>query len=177
MKYGIDLDGVIFDTDYVSKMAHDKFALDYEPPADFEFSNYESKVKEAILDMFYDPYIMADNMPLAELQDSIYKHLKQMKDLGHELYIISSRVESVRQRTKTRLNRCFPDLFEDIIFVDKSEDKIEEIQKLEIDIMVDDSPVVIEQCIENDIECILIAHSYNKCLDGKVYSIGTILDL
>lgn len=169
MKISLDLDNVIFDAEFVYRAAHNQYNLEYVPPVDWKMSNYDQRIIESIYDMFNNPYVMGEIIPFKHSVDYLKRLFNILKD-RHEVYAISSRNKCTLSKTKYRLLSIFPDVFKDVIFTPSRDNKIETFQSLGIEYVIDDSPDVIEACINNNIDCVLISEDtyfYNHHLRDK----------
>lgn len=171
VKIGIDIDGVITD--------EDAFLLDYGIKFCFEknlncfvnLNNYESKkfvwdynTLKGFRESYYDIYVN-DEKPRRFASEIIRK----LKDDGHSIYIITSRhlstsnsVDGKEMRDKVKYWLDKNDIvYDDIYF---SNDKIVQIKDLNLDIMIEDSPVTIPSFSEF-VHIFCFDCRYNRDLD------------
>ena len=157
MNIGIDLDGVLFDTEamyraysviYNAKNCH-KRELDQEEilaQQRYEWSN-EEFVNFADSCLVY----IQTNAPLMYYSKQI---LIELQKSGHKLYVITSRGSlSDKEITITKERFKQENLnFEKIIF--NAKDKLEYCKELKIDLMIDDNFRHIKKLSENGIKCL-----------------------
>lgn len=123
MLIGIDIDEVLCETlDFALHFFGGKIAwipLKRERVSDYYLPNipwYEEVSREDAVKFFVD----AQNTPRALDQlkpvNWAYEVLKKRKSEWHHLYAITARGEPVRVSTEARIEKYFPDIFNEIIF-------------------------------------------------------------
>lgn len=116
------------------------------------------------------------------------KTLTEIKKLDHEIFIITSRPEFVKDKTELWIKKEFGDLIEsDHIFYTsrfygEKQTKGEICKKLSIDYFVDDDQHHIKSCSDNKIATFMIDKPWNRMVDmaqltKRIYQIDEILPL
>ena len=155
MNIGIDLDGVVFNMDFLFRRVHESYGIPYNYPTEWSMSCYREDVKEEIFRYFKNPYLMTSLPLLNDLNDTI-NYFNVLKSKGHKLFIVSSRYDEVHIESLTLVTELFGNYIEENHIVEGS--KIPALKYFDIDIMIDDSPNVIQGCIDNDIVPIMISN-------------------
>jgi hypothetical protein len=170
MKIGIDLDGVLFDIQAVEKKICFRNGVDWTPAPDWNYSNYSEGFRKQIFSGFANPELMVDNITFLHPIEDIKRVMEKFINEGHELYIVSARAGSVAEQTTDFIKGHFSDYIKGI-FCGDMKSKIPKLKEFGIEVMIDDSPKVIEECLENDITPIMISSDsqlYNHYLRDEV---------
>lgn len=141
MKIGIDLDGVIFDSEKEYRLyseLYDMFELKRNSPINDKEMPFRKREgwNEEELENFYKKYSTqiikeCNYMPGAKMI------LKMLKNEGHELIIVTARrIEIEKEITEKRLEEDNMNIFDKSYF--EANDKAEVCEKENIDIMIDD---------------------------------------
>lgn len=168
MKIGIDLDGVVYDTEKNFRIYSELYDLlelkqnskinEREVRFQDRFNWSEEQVEKFLI-KYCDSIINESNyMPGA------IKILKMLKDEGHELIVITARGsfnKKMIEDTEKRLKQDKMDIFEKYYF--GAEDKASVCKKENIDIVIDDSNINCKNISENKIKTIYLkdAPSYD----------------
>lgn len=168
MKIGIDLDGVIFDSEKDLRIYQELYDI-YVLKQNTKVNESEVRLQKRyewsdeifmdFLDRYHALVIKESNyMPGAKMI------LKMLKEEGHELIIVTARGginSKIIDLTKERLNKDNMDIFDKYYYAVK--DKAEVCKNENIDIMIDDSDVNCKNTSENHIETIYLkdAPSYD----------------
>ena len=88
--------------------------------------------------------------------------LKEWRQSGHKIVLITARCKEIREKTVEMVNRLFPGLISEIEFVNPGQSKIELMRKHKIDVWVDDSPVEIKNSIALKIKTFLICNEFTS---------------
>ena len=95
--------------------------------------------------------------------------LKKLKGEGHELQVVTSRFEFVKEETEVWLDKHFEGLFEDVHFghnsysdEGKSLSKAEQCEALGFDLLIDDLAEHARACSEKGIKVILFDEPWNQ---------------
>ena len=172
MRIGIDLDGTI--TDFYSSLI--KHGVEY---GEKHFNN--GKIKDykgfEIHEIFdwsdeevaiFKEYVRTEMRMGVKPRNGSIEVIKELHDLGHKIYIITSRKESDQidclENTKLWLknnNVCYDEL------ILGNSNKLEECINHKIDIFVDDKIKHCKKCHENGIDVVLVDNPYNKDCDLK----------
>ena len=178
MNIGLDLDGVVFDIEAISRYAFIYYGEEYYSPVDWEMSNYPSYIKTLIFKSFGNEYMMIDMLPLLHSYSDIHSLLATWKSKGHNTYIVTSRSPNITLATKYKCNDYFGNVIEHLVVCDGS--KIPAITEYKINVLVDDSPKNIQECLDNNIKAIMISSEnqiYNHYMRGSVEWHPTLLDV
>ena len=184
MKIGIDIDGVLIDLENFLRNYATKYNYENEIKNEIKVGFYEEgKVfgwtQEQVLD-FWEKYLVyyVTKYPTREFAKDIIKKLKET----NEIYIITARNEwglpkeyvgRMQELTKKWLAENEIE-YDKIIF--SGEEKLTICIKNQIDIMIDDSPYVLEE-ITPEIQALCFDESYNKNVKAtRVYSWYDILE-
>ena len=169
MKIGIDLDGVVYDTEKnfrIYSELYDLLELKQNGKIngrEIRFQdrfNWNEEQVEAFMEKYCDSILRESNyMPGA-------KHiLKMLKEDGHELIVITARGTFSKNKminlTEERLKEDKMDIFDKYYF--GVEDKAVVCKKENIDIMIDDSNINCKNTSDNEIKTIYLkdAPSYD----------------
>jgi len=144
MRIAVDLDGVIFDTEKDFRILSELYDTD-----NFK----ENNIVNQSASKFYEIYNWDKKQCVEFYSNNVFNIeensnfmpgaimvLKLLKEMDHELYIISARgIFSERQIeiSKRRLKENDLDIFKEYVF--KAEDKTKYIKEYSIDIMIDDN--------------------------------------
>lgn len=180
----LDLDNTVFDLEPVYKMGFKNFPqYEYQPPKTWAvYDTYPRDVADNILALFKT--IANYETPLLDVR---YPSLIQKWRQKHNIKIITSRKSfepdiTILDQGKERkiswvLYHTFKQVrdagmdfsLDDIVDVRKNS-KLEAIKKENIDLVIDDSPIVVEECLEAGIDCVMISTErtiYNHHLRNK----------
>lgn len=152
MRIGIDIDGVLTnDDDYildcVSKFCYENGIDFFENPLLYEYRKlnldfYYNELNK-YLDEYFWNYVSAE--PPRKFASEV---IKKLKEEGHKIYIITSRryskeVGDISDKMRNMIRNWLKkyDISYDEIYF--SPDKTEQIRKLDIDVMIEDSPITI----------------------------------
>lgn len=175
MKIGIDLDGVIFDSEQdfrVYQELYDMLELKQNSKIDDREARFEKRynwtedTKKNFLDKYHAQVVTETNyMPGAQMI------LKMLKDEGHELIVITARgginpsIIPVSEQRFQKDNML--DLFDKCYYAIK--DKAEVCKKENIDIMIDDSYENCKNTSENKIKTIYFKDAPSYDLEENEY--------
>jgi uncharacterized HAD superfamily protein len=175
MRIGIDLDSVMLDLNFLFETVHARHYEAYQPPVDWKMSNFKQEIREELFAAFRNSRTMSHLMwlhPLGQIQS----FMRELKSEGHNLYIISSRFEEVQNETFMMIHAAFGDYYKTAWIKEGS--KIEAFQLFKIDIHIDDSPSVIQDCITSKVIPIMISNAttpYNFHMREKVNNCDNLL--
>lgn len=182
---GLDLDNTIFNLEPLYKMGFKCFASKYKyiAPKDWDiFKCYPIPVAFKILKLFgseevYKMPLLDERYPkLIEKWKHNYniKILTSRKSNESDVYffgdIYRKKVSWVRLKTYEQIYNTGLYIPMDDIIQTATHNKINELKENNIDLMIDDSPGVIENCLENNIDCVMISTKktpYNHYLRKK----------
>lgn len=174
MKIGIDLDGVVFDSEKdfrIYSELYDMLELKQNSKKNenevtfqkrFDWSEQESI---SFLDKYHELVVQEANyMPGAQMI------LKTLKEEGHELIIITARggySENIITLTEQRLKNDNMDIFDKYYF--KVNDKAEVCKNENIDLMIDDSNDNCRNTSENKIKTIYLKDAPSYEMEENEY--------
>ena len=165
MNIGIDIDGVLTNDDEYMVSTLDSFIYENHLEDHKNFNAYEyNKVNwdQSHLSKYVDQYFWnyGKKEPARKYASEV---IKKLKEDGNKIYIITSRRYTTENTKNGKKERAIVKkwLKKQKIFYDQlyfSKDKVEEINKLKIDIMVEDSPETIP---------IFVKHTHVLCFDCR----------
>ncbi len=169
MNIGIDLDGVLFDTErhfrcYAHIFDFDNNGKGLVAPDEFTFQHKFQWSEETFQKFIYE--YMLDIMKRVSFMPGSEKVIDLLKQQGHKLFIITARgglEEKEIEITKNRLknsNMSFDGVFYGCM------DKVAICKQEKIDYMIDDSPINVKKLSENGIKCIYFRDHSSPKLDG-----------
>lgn len=185
MKIGIDLDGVVFDSEKDMRIyteLYDMLELKQNNKKNenairiMDRFNWTEEQFEDFIDKYYSTIVKESNyMPGAQII------LKKLKEEGHKLIIITARggyILKTIQETNERLKQDNMDIFDKIYFA--INDKSDICKKENIDLMIDDSPENCKSISDKKIKtiylkdapsCDMVENNYVKVLYnwGEIY--------
>jgi len=183
MRIGIDLDGTI--TDFYNSLI--KYGVEF---GERNFNN--GRIKDCkgfeIHEIFdwtleeveiFKEYVRCEMRMIVEPREGSIEVIKELHNLGHKIYIITSRKESdqINCLENTKLWLKNNNVYYDELILGNS-NKLEECINHEIDLFVDDKIKHCKKCHENGIEVVLFDNPYNKdCELKRVNSFYELRDL
>lgn len=160
MNIGIDLDSTLIKIKAI-EIASEKLGMRYteEDNLDWNLSVFPDNLRNLIFSLFSDPHIMCDNVePLEGAQEK----LKNWVNEGHKLHIITARNPEIHIKTYLMVKRFFPEVLS-LSFVNMGETKIHKMEKLRLDVWIDDAVSGISDAKKLKIKNIfLISNKYTK---------------
>ena len=151
-----DLDDTLVKTDVVS-LASKKFGYTKYSDLtkrDWRFTSFPEDLRKEIFRMFSSSKYMCY---LANPIDGSQNLLKELKEAGFKLIIITARVKKLKRATKNLVKKYFPEI-DDVYFVDIVETKKNLFKKLKIDYWVDDAPHEIKNALTLGIKSFMISN-------------------
>lgn len=169
MKIGLDLDNCVFDAEPLYRQAFVRTEYQYYPPKEYWIEKaYPKQVANNLKKIFKSEAVFWTK-PFEIQLPGIINMIST--NPNHEIHVITAReVPNAKDNTVNQLRRNGIYIPENNVHITDF-DKISKIKQLGIDLVFDDSPIVIEQCLQNDIPCIMISTSrmpYNHYLRSKV---------
>ena len=169
MKIWVDLDEVLaqFLVAYL-EYQNNTYGTNYKfkDVSDYDVWKVRGGTREQIVEKVYDfhktPYFA--NIKPIEWALPVLKRLKK----DHELYLITSRQDSVKEQTKLRINKYFPDIFSDLFFVNhfstewSQRKKSDVCNEVGIDVMIEDSLIYAEDCAVGERKVLLCNRPWNQ---------------
>lgn len=135
---------------------------------DWKFTKFPEPMRKEIFRLYNSPEFMCGK---AKRIDGAKRLLKQLKQDGHILIIITARVDKIRAATKKLVKEIFPEITK-VVFVGMNDTKRELMLKHKINFWVDDAPHEIINSMELGIKTFLIQNQYTpynrhiKKIDG-----------
>jgi len=139
MNIAIDLDNTLFKNDVVDNICK-KYKV--EPPRLYDLTDLPKEVKDECFDAFNDIATMCSLKPFQEGLGID----KDLKDAGHNVYIVTARPENSRTETIKMIETYFS--YFDGVYVVPNNDKRDVYKNLDIDIVIDDHIDYINQAKE-----------------------------
>lgn len=185
MKIGIDIDGVITNMEEALLDYGTKYCFENNIKYEIDLSNYYEgdmfNISDENIEKFWNKYLgeYAQNYPTRKYASEVIKKLK----VNNEIYIITARNEyglsdelygTMQKIVKQWLEKNKIE-YNKIIF---TQDKLKECKENKIDIMIEDSPMIIEK-LKDTIKVFCFDATYNRKISGeniiRVYSWYDIL--
>jgi hypothetical protein len=169
MKIGLDLDNCVFDAEPLYKQAFTRTEYKYYPPKNYWIGEaYPKPVADNLYKIFRSEAVLWTkpfDFKLPGLINLISTNPQ------HEVHVITAReLPNAKDGTINQLRRngiYIPN--ENIHITDF--DKVQLAKFLKLDVIFDDSPIVIQNCLDNNIPCVMISTPvtpYNHHLRNKV---------
>lgn len=153
MKIGIDIDGVLADLmPVLNRFYNREFGTSFDV-SDYKYHDLEKTwggTKEdavRIVDSFFQSPDFAKIQPLVNSQESVLKLSRK-----HELFLVTSRPESIKHRTQDFLQKHFPKGIRKVIHTGQYISDAGSINKFDVCIR-EKADVLIEDCLETAISC------------------------
>lgn len=187
MKIGIDIDGVLTNYENFIRVYGTKFNyeeniemknLDFSKYDEQETYNWTNEQYEKFWNQYLEWY--ATKYPAREYSSEI---LKILKNRGNQIIIITARnneglPKERHQEMKQLVKQWLKEndiIYDKLIFSESSKLKI--CMEEKIDVMIDDSPYVLEE-LKNDIQTVCFDASYNKNIETvRVYEWYQLLQI
>lgn len=166
MRIGIDLDDTLVDCCTVFLNYYNKrFKTDYlfnNVVFGTGFGGETGSEWRAIINDYYDSSDFLQLKPLPSAQ----KVLEILKD-EHELVIVTSRTERIQKITDDLINEYFPGCFQQVFhasdrLADSGQTKAHAVTELKLDVMVEDAPQYVEECINAGAKALLFDRPWNQ---------------
>ena len=180
MKIGLDIDQTMYHLDAIDQVSY-LLGLDFKTE-DVKHWVYDKQringfpkhFTDLVFALFDDPEYMGS----LKIYDGVQEKLKEWKEAGHNLYVVSARRPNVQIASVTMLNRDFGvGFFDSIHFVEHKTDAKENLfKKLELDVWIDDNPKDIENACYIGIKTVAINNKYTHYNDEKVEHCMNVYD-
>lgn len=176
---GVDLDNTVFDCTPMYRSAFRGSPYVYYHPTTWDvYECYPESIADTMIKLFKSPCLYT-----MELLDTRIPYILNKISKVHDCYITTARSSSLGGKnaelmTQEQLERngiYYPK--EKIVVTPHS--KIGVFREKNIDLVFDDSPGVIEDCLNNNIDCVMISRNetpYNHYLRTKVEWATNLVD-
>lgn len=154
MRVSIDLDNTIFNLNELYVDACKMYNYPYKAPTSWDmFKCYPASIAQELYNMFrtdaiYKTSLLHKDIPY--ILNSVYNHS------NFKLFYITERAIVDESRDRKQLTDagilCAPDRIVDV------KPKIKALKDYQIELHVDDSPKIIQDCIDNHIDCLMISN-------------------
>ena len=173
MKIGVDLDGVVIDSEQTFRTYEEIFDVDIlnannlinieEPKFQYRY-NWKEEQKEDFIKKYFMK--VSKDSPLMAGFKEVYKLLKEQ---GHEFVVITARGNFIEEMKDDPIRL----LEENNIFFDKyywkKDDKLEICKKENVDIMIDDDWRIISKLSKNKVKTLYFKDTNLKTLEENEY--------
>lgn len=168
----IDLDGVIFDLNQINRYVFKENNLDYISPKSWDMNEYPNHIRNEIYKRFKTNDVANTPIINNKIRDTLY-----VLNLENSIYFVSSRFKELHKPTIERMLYEFPFLDNSQIILTDNQSKIPILKHMKSDLHIDDSPYVIQECLNNEVNCIMISNGetqYNHSLRNKVFHMKSL---
>lgn len=170
MNIGIDVDGVIMDTESRFRPAAELFDLDNNGKGIINADKFLFQDRFGWTNEMFVKFVEEYGFEIektAPLMPCAQQILKRLKDEGHRLIVITARGFSGKLEEDLTLEvfKNYNLEFDKIYF--KAHNKAEICKNENIDYMIDDSPINIQKLVENDIKCLYFKSAHNTPFSHK----------
>lgn len=155
------------------EIAGEEFGVKLECCKKWLYPEYEEEIRKFIDELWQKEwYMIGCILP----KPGMIEHLKWLMSLGHNVYIITARPHFQEETVEKAVKMGF--VFKDFIFGGyRKGDKVDNMEEYNIDIWVDDNPLVIEKLLTTNIKPIIMDMPYNKELSSEVPRIYNAIGL
>lgn len=138
LNIGIDVDNVMF---YIPILEHinSHFGTNYTDKdlSDWSFSNFPENIRHEVFSAFRSPEFMCSAKPYW----GNYSTLRDWAAAGHRLYAVTRRSWNLYEGTCRQIDKHYPGLFMDCIFVKDNESKTKYLKSIGANVHIDDYDV------------------------------------
>jgi uncharacterized HAD superfamily protein len=156
MKIAIDFDSTLVSCPVIKLTVKD-FGLSwmYFKNHRYDLTDMPKKLCDEIKKRMTNSYYMIKKI---KLFDGVKDKLKEWKNKGHKLILITARNKSIEEETKKYIRTKLPMLFDKVIFVNNPEDKKKSLIRENIEVVIDDSPIVAKMSADLKLKTYLISN-------------------
>jgi 5'(3')-deoxyribonucleotidase len=177
-KYAVDLDGVFFKFDErFAEWLNDKRGIKVDTSKLFTWEWYEAfpEVTQEIFQEEFQNFIMAGMFKTLDVVEGAVEGVKKLSSVG-EVYIVTGRPFETLADTMTALTRHIPDnLIKGHYFVG---DKSRVVNKLKLDVAIDDGPHIAKDIMTNTkARMYIMDRPYNKLVDYPAIRVKSWADI
>ena len=180
MRIGIDLDGVIFNSEnYISAFLELTY-MDQIDESKLNFKSNSSKKRYHIPDADFNELLKKyeDCIKKCPLMPYVKEVIDYLKEQGHELYIITARGRYGKRHISLTKRRLVKERIKVDGYCFSQIDKVNACKMLGIDLMIDDGYEVVESLSKNGIKCFQFIADRTELVKNKnvepVYNWGEI---
>lgn len=175
MKIGVDLDEILSDTlTTLLEFYNNLYKTSFKKEDFYTYSYWEiwGGTREDSINLINKYYETNNPTDIKTIKRS-FEAVSKLKELGHELHIITGRSESFKERTETWLNKHYPNIFSSINYAntfnaDENEKFKSDICKnIGVEIFIEDDPYHIQKCSDAGIKVLFIDYPWNKNKEFK----------
>jgi len=156
---GIDLDNTLFSDFAISKAAKE---LGYPhrntDHMSWNLVGFPEDLRARVRELWVDDEYMGSLPPV----EGNAKILREWKDAGHEVNIVTARGERLRESTIEMVEEHYKGLVDYITMVRPDEDKVPVLKKIGVDVWIDDSPDQVRKTVAAGIPTILVTNPHTK---------------
>jgi len=157
VRIAIDVDSTLHHYwDVLSDAASRRFGIElpYEEQFDWGITRLKPRQLELCIDETHADEVILAGRPYPGAVEAV----RRWKEAGHFIHVTSHRAIRAQEATEAWLRKI--DLPFDELYC--SFDKVSRCREIEIDVLIDDSPVNIAKAIEHGIVAATIAHPWNR---------------
>ena len=169
MVIGVDIDGVLYQTEGMfreysekyNKLIGGKIVDDTELKAGKRYNWTKEQINDFMQNSYYE---VEKKAPLFDMAKEILGALKKT----HKIVFITARGHISENEKPLTLKRLADDgiLYDDIFFSNRS--KVQACKDAGVDVMIDDNPNVIDELLENGVNCLYFRDMRNKPCQNSV---------
>jgi len=163
VRLAIDIDSTLHPYwDQLAEVAHRRFnvELPYETQHTWDIDRLDAEQLQVCVDETHRP----EKVLAAEPYPGAVETISSWHERGHFIHITSHRAADAHPHTEEWLHAIglpFDELY-------CSNDKIARCIELEIDVLIDDSPITLQRALEAGITAATLEHPWNRGLDGVI---------
>lgn len=159
MVIGIDLDSTLVKLNTVTRASMELgYGFDDTHVEDWHQTNFPEDLRKRIFELFMcDRHMNHLVMPI----DGAQEKLNEWKAAGHEIHVVTARVNQIRKNTISMVEKFFPRV-SSVRFVDMHSTKIPILRELNADVWIDDAPHGVQESTASKINTFLISNKYTK---------------
>lgn len=159
MNIGVDLDSTLIETHAAAAAAKDLgYQIHNKDVTKWNHLNFPEDLRKKIFEYFCDEDHMCNQAkPIERAQETISRWTSE----GHNIILITARIEKIRESTTKMVNRLFPEI-KDINFSDFNGNKKSLLLSKNINLWVDDAPHGVIDSLDMNIPTFLVSNSFTK---------------
>lgn len=168
----IDIDDVIQDLNLLIREVCKLNNFDYIPVQTWTFDEYPDYMRKRFYETFHTEKVV--HTPFV---NNKIKNVINWINENYELHIVSSRSNIIHQSTIEKFAKEFPNILSERIHLVDGGSKIPVLKEINSILHIDDSPKVIQECLDNNINCMMISNEntlYNHSLRNSTMHIKSL---